>query len=281
MKKLLVFAIAALFLTSCVSKKKYAYVTQAEADAKAEVDALNKKLAECEKDRAVAEAKVEGLEQQVYMLNNTNAALLNNVGDLATLSAKEAANLEKSLESIREKDLQIKTMQDAINKKDSVTLALVTSLKSSLGNINDEDIQITVEKGAVFVSISDKLLFKSGSTTVSKDAKDVLAKVAKVLKDKSDFDFLVEGHTDSVPILTDCVKDNWDLSVLRATSVVRLLQEEFDIAPERMTAGGRSYYVPKASNDTAEDRAKNRRTRIVILPKLDQFFQMIEDGMKG
>lgn len=280
MKKLLFFAAIALFLTSCVSKKKYAYVTQAEADASAEVASLKEKLNDCEKARAVAETKVDNLEQQVNLLNNTNAALLNNSGDLATLSAKQAENLEKSLESIREKDLQIRTMQDAITKKDSVTLALVTSLKRSLGGLDDSGIEINVEKGAVFVSISDKLLFNTGSTKVNEDAKVILEKVALVLNDNPDIEFLVEGHTDSVPIARDCIKDNWDLSVLRATSVVRILHEDFEVAPERMTAGGRSYYVPKASNETNEGRQKNRRTRIVILPKLDQFFQMIEDGME-
>ncbi len=267
-------------LTSCVSKKKYAYVTQAEADATLEATEAKEALIECEKSLAVAKARNESLQDQVNTLNNSNAALLNSVGDLATLSSQEAANLEKSLESIREKDLQIRTMQEAITKKDSVTLALVTSLKGVLGNMDDSDIQIEVEKGAVFVSISDKMLFKSGSTTVSKDAGVVLQKIATVLNSKPNIEFLVEGHTDNVPISSNCVKDNWDLSVLRATSVVRILQEDYNVDPTRMTAGGRSEYMPVATNDDAESKAKNRRTRIVILPKLDQFFEMIEEGME-
>jgi len=130
------------------------------------------------------------------------------------------------------------------------------------------------------VSISDKLLFKSGSTSVTTRAKEVLSKVAMVVNNKPDFEFLVEGHTDSKAINTACIKDNWDLSVLRATTIVRILQNDFGVSPSRMTAGGRGEYMPKASNETTEGRAKNRRTRIVILPKLDQFYSMIEEGLK-
>jgi chemotaxis protein MotB len=181
---------------------------------------------------------------------------------------------------MKEKDLQIKTMRDAINKKDSVTLALVTSLKGALDNVNDEDIEINVEKGVVFVSISDKLLFGSGQYKVTNEAKQVLAKVAKVVNDKKDFEFMVEGHTDDDPISRTNIEDNWDLSAKRATAVVRILQDDYNVDPARMTAAGRGEYVPVASNDTSEGKAKNRRTRIVVLPKLDQFFGMIEEGMK-
>lgn len=172
-------------------------------------------------------------------------------------------------------------MQDAINKKDSVTLALVTSLKGVLGNMNDEDIQINVEKGVVYVSISDKLLFASGRYNVTEEAKTVLGKVAQVVKNRPEIEFMVEGHTDDQAIHNAVLQDNWDLSVKRATSVVRVLQDEFGVEPARMTAAGRSYYVPVATNETAEGRAKNRRTRIVILPKLDQFYNLIEEGMEA
>ena len=180
---------------------------------------------------------------------------------------------------MKEKDLRIQRMQDAVTKKDSVTLALVTSLKGVLGNMNDDDIEINVEKGVVYVSISDKLLFRSGSYTVTAAAKEVLGKVAKVVNDKPELEFMVEGHTDNVPIKSDGIEDNWDLSVKRATAVVRILQKDFGVAPARMTAAGRSYYMPIADNDTASNRAKNRRTRIVVLPKLDQFYDLIAQGM--
>lgn len=131
----------------------------------------------------------------------------------------------------------------------------------------------------VFVSISDKLLFRSGSYNVTNAAKQVLGKVAQVVNNKPDFEFMVEGHTDNVPYRSGVLLDNWDLSAKRATAVVRILQNDFGVDPARMTAAGRSYYVPLASNDTADNRSRNRRTRIVVLPKLDQFYSMIEEGM--
>ena len=210
-----------------------------------------------------------------------NQDLINNMGNLTTLSQKGAENLEKSLESLKEKDLVIRTMQDAVTRRDSVTLALVTSLKGAFIDINDSDIEVNVEKGVVFISISDKLLFNSCSTYDSDRARGVLEKVAQVVLDKPEIEFMVEGHTDDVPIQNEVLLDNWDLSVKRATSIVRILQNDFGVPPERMTAAGRSFYVPIADNDTSEGRAKNRRTRIVVLPKLDQFYDLIEQGMKA
>ncbi|MBO2544379.1 OmpA/MotB family protein [Salegentibacter agarivorans] len=271
---MLLSATAVLLFSSCVSNKKYAELEEKQKQTQDELNTATIKLNACLEDK-------QNLNQQITRLNNTNAALLNNVGDLATLSKKEAENLERSLESIKEKDLAIQSMRDAISKKDSVTLALVTSLKGALGNMADEDIEINVEKGVVYVSISDKLLFDSGRYNVTDRAKEVLGKVATVVKNKPDIEFMVEGHTDDKAIKTSMFEDNWDLSVKRATSVVRILQDEFGVAPARMTAAGRSYYVPVATNETAEGRAKNRRTRIVVLPKLDQFYGMIEEGMKS
>ncbi len=274
MKKIMLLtATAALLLSSCVSQKKYAELETLQKQTSDQLNTATVKLNSCldEKDR---------LGDQIKTLNNQNSALLNNVGNLATLSTKEASNLEKSLESIKEKDMKIQRMQDAITKKDSVTLALVTSLKGVLGNMSDEDISINVEKGVVYVSISDKLLFESGKYNVTSRAKEVLGKVAMVVKNKPEIEFMVEGHTDDQAMKGGVIEDNWDLSVKRATSVVRILQNEFGVPPERMTAAGRSYYIPVASNASADGRAKNRRTRIVILPKLDQFYNLIEQGMK-
>lgn len=274
MKKIMLLsATAALLLSSCVSQKKYAELETLQQETKDQLNTATVKLNSCLDEK-------ERLGEQIKTLNNQNSALLNNVGNLATLSTKEASNLEKSLESIKEKDMKIQRMQDAITKKDSVTLALVTSLKGVLGNMSDEDISINVEKGVVYVSISDKLLFDSGRYNVTSRAKEVLGKVATVVKNKPEIEFMVEGHTDSKPIKTAMFEDNWDLSVKRATSVVRVLQDDFGVPAARMTAAGRSYFVPLASNDTEEGRAKNRRTRIVILPKLDQFYNLIEQGMK-
>ncbi len=281
MKKfILLGASAAIFLTSCVSQKKFADL---EAQQKETQDLLNSatvKLNSCESDKAALAAKAANLEDQIGVLKANNEGLINSLGDFTELTKKSSENLEKSLESIKEKDLRIQRLQDAVTRKDSVTLAIVTSLKGVLGNLSDDDIEINVEKGVVYVSISDKLLFKSGSYNITARAKEVLGKVAAVVKNKPDFEFLVEGHTDNVPIKNDVLLDNWDLSVKRATSVVRVLQKDFGVQPQRMTAAGRSYYVPIADNDNAKGRASNRRTRIVVLPKLDQFFNMVDEGMK-
>ena len=265
--------VAILLMSSCVSKKKYTALQDEQKETADKLSSSKLELASCLSDRESAKKEIEHLK-------STNYQLLNNVSSLATLSQKGAENLERSLESIKEKDMRINSLNEAINKKDSVTLALVTSLKGVLGDINDEDIEINVEKGVVYVSLSDKLLFKSGSYYVSSRAKEVLGKVAKVVKNKPNMDIMVEGHTDNVSIKNAVLEDNWDLSAKRATSIVRILQEDFGVDPARMTAAGRSYYVPVASNDTAEGRSQNRRTRIIILPKLDQFYGMIEEGMK-
>ena len=222
----------------------------------------------------------EALNQQNEYLKKNNTELINNVGNMTTLTKQGAQNVEKALETIKEKDLKITRMQDALTKKDSVTLALVTSLKSSVG-ISDPDINVNVEKGVVFISIADKLLFKSGSYVVSDKAKEVLAKVAKVVNDKPTFECMVEGHTDNVPFTGNGVLiDNWDLSVKRSTAIVRVLTNELGVKPSQLIAAGRSEFIPLVDNKTAENRAINRRTRIVVLPKIDEFYDMIEKEMK-
>ena len=281
MKKIFLLAtVGILMLSSCVSKKQYADL---EAKQKETQDLLNSatvKLNSCLEEKAAATASLNALKAQNADLRANNQDLIKNVGDLTTLSTKGATAVEKSLESLREKDLTIRKLQDAVTRRDSVNLSLVQSLKGVLGNLDDEDINISVEKGVVYVNISDKLLFSSGSYNVTSKAKEVLGKVATVVNNKPDFEFLVEGHTDNVPISRAGIKDNWDLSVLRATAVVRMLQNDFNVSPARMTAAGRGEYIPVTSNESAADRAKNRRTRIVVLPKIDQFYKMIEDGMK-
>jgi len=223
------------------------------------LDSTSVQLNSCNEEKEAALAQLATLTEQNRFLTANNQDLINNIGNLTTLSKKGADNLERSLESMKEKDIRIQRMQDAVTKKDSVTLALVTSLKGVLGNMSDDDIEINVEKGVVYVSISDKLLFRSGSYTVTSRAKEVLGKVAKVVNDKPELEFMVEGHTDNVPIKKDGIQDNWDLSVMRATAVVRILENDFDVAPSRMTAAGRSYYLPVADNDTAANRAKKQK----------------------
>jgi len=273
--------IAVFFLSSCVTQKKYTAL-QSTLD-KTNQDLVDSKanLTKCILDKEKAQSNYTTLQDQVDHLKKSNDALLDNLGNMASLSRKEAENLEKSLENIKEKDLHIRTMQDAITRRDSITLALVTSLKGVLDDINDPDIEVNVEKGVVYVSLSDKLMFDSGSYKVSNKAKVVLGKVAKIVNSRPEINIMVEGHTDNVSIKTDAIEDNWDLSTKRASSVVRVLQNDYNVAPDRMSAAGRSFYIPVADNNTDAGKAKNRRTRIIILPKLDEFFNLLEEGMKN
>lgn len=273
MKKVVIALSVLALLSSCVSKKKYA---ELEAKNKETQDLLNTctvKLNSCLEEKASLAATAAALKDQ-------NKNLMETSKEMAVLSTKGAQNIEKALESIKEKDLKISRMQDALTKKDSVTLAVVTSLKSAVG-LSDPDIEINVEKGVVFISIADKLLFKSGSYEVTDRAKGVLAKVAKVINDKPDFECMVEGHTDNVPYVSNKILlDNWDLSVKRSTSIVRVLTNQLGVKPSQLIAAGRSSYVPLVENNSAENRARNRRTRIVVLPKIDQFYEMVEKEMK-
>ena len=270
---------ALIMLTSCGPNKD---LVAAQEKLKNTEDLLNTatvKLNSCLSDKAVANASLNALKDQLVDLRKTNDALISSSKEMTVLTTKGADNLEKTLESLQERDLKISRLQDAISKKDSITLAIVSSLKKSVG-IDDPDIEINVEKGVVFISIADKLLFKSGSFTVTQKAKSVLEKVAKVINDKPDFEAMIEGHTDNRTYSSGVLVDNWDLSVKRSTSIIRALQG-MGVNPAQLIAAGRSSYVPLTNNDTAENRAKNRRTRVVVLPKIDQFYEMIENEVKA
>ena len=267
-----------ILLVSCGPNKE---LVAAQVKLKNTKDLLNTatvKLNSCLSDKAVAEASLNALRDQLGDLRKTNDALISSTKEITLLTAKGADNLEKSLESLQERDLKINRLQDAITKKDSVTLAIVSSLKKSVG-IDDPDIEINVEKGVVFISIADKLLFKSGSFIVTEMAKVVLEKVAKVITDKPNFEAMIEGHTDSQSYSNGILVDNWDLSVKRSTSIIRELQT-MGVNPAQLIAAGRSSYVPLTDNDTAQNRSKNRRTRVVVMPKIDEFYEMIESEMK-
>ncbi len=273
MKRVLLISFVALGLASCGAKKKIAALEQKNKECQELLNSTTVKLNLCLTEK-------EALAQQNDYLKKSNTDLINNSKELAVLTTKGAENLERSLESLKEKDLKISRLQDAITKKDSMTLALVSSLKKNVG-LDDQDININVEKGVVFINISDKMLFKSGSYVVTDKAKVVLEKVAKVINDKPDFECMVEGHTDNVPFTGNAILlDNWDLSVKRATAITRVLTKELGVNPKQLIAAGRSEYIPLVENKTAENRATNRRTRIVILPKIDQFYDMIEKEMK-
>jgi len=274
MKKVIfMFSLVSLLLTSCGTKKKIADLEKQNKECQDLLNSSTVKLNLCLTEK-------EALNQQNDYLKRNNSELMSASKEMTVLSTKGAQNIEKALEAIKEKDLKISRMQDALTKKDSVTLALVTSLKSSVG-IADPDINVNVEKGVVFISIADKLLFKSGSYVVGDKAKEVLAKVAKVINDKPTFECMVEGHTDNVPFTGNSLLiDNWDLSVKRSTAIVRVLTSELGVKPSQLIAAGRGEFIPLVENNTAENRATNRRTRIVVLPKIDEFYDMIEKEMK-
>jgi chemotaxis protein MotB len=277
----------ATMLFSCVSHKKLE-----EAEAKytqlngAYLEAQSK-LRDCEssskdsadnfgRKRAAYESQISALNDQVNFLKQNNNQVLNQLKDLSVISGSQAESIKKSLDNIGSKDAYIQNLQSAIARKDSLNMQLVMNLKGAIGDLNDKDINIKVEKGVVYIDISDKLLFKSGKYEVTDQAKVVLGKVAAVLNNQPSIEFMVEGHTDSVPFKNGLLLDNWDLSVKRSTSVIRILQNQYGIPPARMTAAGRGEYQPIADNTSDEGRAANRRTRIVILPQLDQFFKLLE-----
>jgi chemotaxis protein MotB len=281
MKRLLIAGIAsALLLTSCVSKKEYAALEARQQETQDLLNSATVKLNSCLEEKASATTRVKSLEERIAEMRKDRNDLIQSSKDLTMLTKQGASNLEKSLESLKEKDLKINRLQDALTKKDSVTLALVTSLKKEVG-INDTDIEINVEKGVVFISLSDKVLFKSGSYNITSRAEEILGKVATVINGKPNFEALVEGHTDNVPYNKGGVLiDNWDLSAKRATAIVRKLVD-LGANPAQLIAAGRSEFVPLVDNSTAENRSTNRRTKIYVLPKIDQFYDMIEQEMKN
>jgi chemotaxis protein MotB len=283
LRHLLLFGLPLLALTSCVSRKqlkseqdKYAKLNSFYMQVQDDLKKCRDEEAEASRRKALLETEITGLNKQIDFLKDNNNTVLNQLKDLSVISSSQAESIKKSLDNIGAKDNYIQGLQSALARKDSLNMALVMNLKGALSDVNDSDVDIKVEKGVVFISISDKMLFKSGSADVTDKASNVLSKVAQVLNSKPEIEFMVEGHTDNVAIKNNCVTDNWDLSVKRATSVVRILQNKFGIDPKRMTAGGRGEFIPLQSNDTAEGKAANRRTRIVILPQLDQFFQLLE-----
>jgi chemotaxis protein MotB len=281
--KLIILGLSVVLLGSCVSSKKYKAQTKWLDSVNASYSKAQDDLNRCENARAnfktqldEKDKQVADLNQQVDFLKKNNSQVLNQLENMSVISGSQAESIRKSMENIGMKDAYIQNLQSSLAKKDSLNMALVLNLKGVIGNLDDKDINIKVDKGVVYIDISDKMLFKSGSYVITDQASGVLGKVAKVLKNQPDVEFMVEGHTDNVPFKSGDLVDNWDLSVKRATSVVRLLQTKYGIDPAKMTAAGRSEYQPLTSNDTPANKTANRRTRIVILPQLDQFFKLLE-----
>lgn len=293
MNKILVLLMSIVILGSCVSSKKYKDLQSEMDNVKMGLQKCNDNLANCESEKSKIAAdcktqtgklesevtargnKIKSLEDQMELLKKTNNNLLDRLADLSIVSKAGAESIKKSLDALNEKDRYIKDLNNSMARKDSLNLSLVMNLKKSLAGINSDDVNIEVKKGVVFISLSDKMLFRTASANINDKAGMVLEKIAKVVNDHKDINILVEGHTDNVPMANDCVADNWDLSTKRATAVVRVLQKKYGVNPTRMTAGGRSEYDPKSANETSDGRKTNRRTEIIILPQLDQFFKLI------
>jgi len=282
--------LSSFFLFSCVSSKKFKKSQADYAGLQTQYTQLQGNLSDCnnqkaelsrqksglENDNAALNSKITDLNKQIDFLRENNTSALKQLQDLSVITSSQAESIKKSMENIGAKDTYIQTLQQQMAHKDSLNMALVMNLKGAVGNMEDQDINIKVDKGVVYIDISDKLLFKSGKYEISSHAKAVLGKVAAVLKNQPDIEFMVEGHTDNVAYRNGMLLDNWDLSVKRATSVVRILQKEYGLDPKKMAAAGRGEYNPVAENNSAENKAINRRTRIVILPQLDQFFKLLE-----
>jgi len=274
-KQLILGVLLVSFLSACVSKKEYSKL-------QSQSDEFEKELMERDKEYGELAVLADGLRDNIALAQKQNDALQKSLAACLENTTQGSANITKLLDEIDKSNAYIKKLVDSKFKNDSLNLYISNSLKRSLDDIDDKDVDVKVLKGVVFISLSDALLYKTGSYEVQPSAELVLAKLAKIINDYEDYDVLVEGHTDNVPYTgSGLIKDNWDLSAMRATSVVKVLQDKFDVDPARMTAGGRSEYNPKTSNETVEGKAANRRTVIVVMPKLDQFLNLMNQVPSG
>lgn len=268
--KMIVAAAVAVTITSCVSRKQF--------------DALNENYNQCltnigDRQREIQDLKSvnSGLSSENNLLKSQNDALKSSLDACLSNTGKGSANIDKLIGEINASNSYIKRLISTNAKNDSLNMALSNRLKRSLDNVSDQDVEIKVLKGVVMISLSDKMLYKTGDYNIQPAAQEVLGKVARVINDYDKYSVLIEGNTDNVPLNSaNLPKDNWDLSALRATSMARVLQTQFGVDPSRITAGGRSEYNPKATNMSVSGRAENRRTEIIIMPKLDEFMKLMD-----
>ncbi len=290
-----------LSLFSCVTKKKYlslqTQLDTANKDLGKCGESLNdylNRLSACEQEKEklkgdirtaqnalqLREEQIADLREQISDIKSLRDKQVTQVGDLTVLSQSANENIRETLSQLEKKDKYIQLLQAAKTKADSINLALAVNLKGVLSEgLDDKDVEVKVDKTVVFVNLSDKMLFQSGSSNLTPRASEVLGKIAKIVESRPELEVMVEGYTDNVPIKNACMDDNWDLSVKRATSVVRVLQKNFNVNPNRLIAAGRGEYNTLASNSTDAGRSTNRRTRIIILPKLDQFYDLLNPNL--
>ncbi|HTD40869.1 MAG TPA: flagellar motor protein MotB [Mucilaginibacter sp.] len=275
---LLAVCLVAVVFQSCVSNKKYA---QLQSDYNKSVD-TNRNLKQSwqvtQQELAVSKNRVQSLEEQIAAAKSSAAALQDALDKCLAGSNQGNVNIAKLADQIKASNEYIQHLVDLKNKSDSLNLVLTNNLTRSLSQDEMKDVDVKVLKGVVFISLSDNMLYKSGSYQISEKAAQTLSKIAKIINDYSSYDVLIEGNTDNVPISQTNIRNNWDLSALRASSVVQALQNTYKVDPKRLTAGGRGEYNPIADNSTPAGKSQNRRTEIIIAPKLDQFMSLIGKG---
>lgn len=271
-------AVATFGLTGCVSKKNYAQLKDKYVALAKEYQAGQLALTESRTQGQSLEQRLAEAQAANKDLRDAYAALQRSLDNSIQSGTQSSVNIAKLVDEINASNKYIKQLVEAKSKSDSLNMVLTNNLTRSLSRDELKDVDIKVLKGVVYISLSDNMLYKSGSWDISQQAMNTLSKIAKIIKDYGDYDVLVEGNTDDVPITRTNIKDNWDLSALRASSVVRVLQEKFGVNPSRLTAGGRGEFNPIGDNTTADGRARNRRTEIIITPKLDQFLDLIDQA---
>ena len=260
--------VAGLLLTSCASKKE---LQACQEDNKA----LQANYQDTKEQLAAANTRVASLQEQLAAVQKTNETLQNSLDKSLTNASQNNISIEKLVDQINESNQYIRHLVEVKSKSDSLNMVLTNNLTRSLSKEELKEVDVQVLKGVVYISLADNMLYESGTYKINKRAAETLSKIAKIIKDYKDYDVLVEGNTDNVPISRENIRNNWDLSCLRASSVVQALQNDYGVDPKRLTAGGRGEYNPLQPNTSEIGKMRNRRTQIIITPKLDEFMDLI------
>ena len=267
--------VAAMLTTSCVSKKELVACQEQNKALQTNIQETKDQLGSTKEQLAASTARVTSLEQQLKGLAKTNSQLQKSLDKSLTNSSQNNISIEKLVDQINESNRYIRHLVDVKTKSDSLNLVLTNNLTRSLSKEELKEVDVQVLKGVVYISLADNMLYESGTYKINKRANETLSKIAKIIKDYKDYDVLIEGNTDNVPIKRENIRNNWDLSCLRASSVVQALQNDYGVDPKRLTAGGRGEYNPLQPNTTELGKQRNRRTQIIITPKLDEFMDLI------
>ena len=272
-------ALAGLMLvSSCASKKDLEDCRQNNLKLLESGKEMMINYQQTKEQLAAANARVSSLEEQLAQAKDDYKSLQQSLDKSLVNSTQSNVSIEKLVDQINESNQYIRHLTDLKSKSDSLNMALTNKLTRSLSKEELKDVDVQVLKGVVYISLADNMLYKSGSYEINDRAAEPLSKIAKIINDYEDYDVLIEGNTDNVPISRENIRNNWDLSCLRASSVVQALQNNYGVNPKRLTAGGRGEYNPLATNDTAVGKQRNRRTQIIITPKLEEFLELIDDA---